>query len=448
MDELIKLLRSKNLEEVKENLTYDVIGLVASIPIGIFFLSVIFQLIKDLATRPSFDLELYNPYAFTIKYVNIIATVFGILAIILYLIRKHFDGIKFNQILKHPAILLFILLAIWSFVTTCINGFTDYALNGTYYRNESIFSFLRYYLIYFMCGVITTKKQRNFLLHLFMYSSMILVLFDLLNYINILDEKFNTLWSSVFFNTNHYGYYLTLVCLVSMSYFLIKDHNLKYLLIFCFNLFILIFNNTFGSYLGVIVGLLFAFLLSFKITQLNKRRLLTILIIVILSTVSVRLINPASSGNLSLLISDLEDVAENNENAVNAGSGRWVLWTYTVEELNKHPINYLKGFGVEGLSDQMTNKTGNSRPHNEFLQQVEFFGLPALTLYVSAILLIYLRANKYYKSLDLPTIVSLIASFGYLFQSGLGNTMFYTSPFFFSTLGMCYYKINSNQKGL
>ena len=340
MDELIKLLRSKNLEEVKENLTYDVIGLFASIPIGVFFLSVIFQLIKDLATRPSFDLELYNPYAYTIKYVNIIATVFSILAIILYLIRKHLDGIKLKQILKHPAILLFILLAIWSFITTCINGFTDYALNGTYYRNESIFTFLRYYLIYFMCGIITTKKQKNFLLHLLMYSSMILVFFDLLNYINIFNDKFDTLWSSVFFNTNHYGYYLTLVCLVSMSYFLLEDNNLKYLLIFCFNLFVLIFNNTFGSYLGVIIGLLFTFFISFKINQLNKRRLLTILIIVILSTVSVKLINPASSGNLSLLISDLKDVAENNENAVNAGSGRWVLWTYTVEELNKHPINY------------------------------------------------------------------------------------------------------------
>lgn len=444
MNEIKKLLRSKNLEEVKENLTYDVIGLIASIPIGIFFLSVIFQLIKDLATRPSFDLELYNPYAYTIKYVNIIATVFGILAIILYLIRKHLDGIKFKQILKHPAILLFILLAIWSFITTCINGFTHYALYGTYYRNESIFSFLRYYLIYFMCGVLTTPKQRNILLHLLMYSSMILVFFDLLNYIHLFDAKFETSWASVFFNTNHYGYYLTLVCLVSMSYFLLEDNNLKYLLIFCFNLFVLIFNNTFGSYLGVIIGLLFTFFISFKINQLNKRRLLTILIIVILSTVSVRLINPASSGNLSLLISDLEDVAENNENAVNAGSGRWVLWTYTVEELNKHPINYLKGFGVEGLSDQMTKKTQNSRPHNEFLQQVEFFGLPALILYVSSILLIYLHANKYYKLLNIPAMVALIASFGYLFQSGLGNTMFYTSPFFFSILGMCYHKIESN----
>lgn len=439
MDELIKLLTSKNLEEVKENLTYDVIGLIASIPIGIFFLSVIFQLIKDLATRPSFDLELYNPYAYTIKYVNIIATVFGILATILYLIRKHLDGIKFKQILKHPAILLFILLAIWSFITTCINGFTDYALNGTYYRNESIFSFLRYYLIYFMCGVITTKRQRNFLLHILMYSSMILVFFDLLNYINILDEKFNDQWTSVFFQINHYGYYLAIVCLVSMSYYLLKDQNKKYLVIFCFNLMVLLFNNTFGSYLGVFAGLVFAFLISFKIKLLNKSKMIVILSIIILSTISVELIDPAKGGNFSTLFTDIYNVTLEEENADLAGTGRWLVWTYTVDRLNEKPTAYLTGFGIEKISDVMLKKTGSSRPHNEFLQQVEFFGLPALILYVSAILLIYLRANKYYKRLNLPTIVALIATFGYLFQSGLGNTMFYTSPFFFSILGMCYY---------
>ena len=440
MNDIIKLMRSKDLNEIKDTLTYDAIGILASIPIGIFFLSVIFQLIKDLVIEPSFNLELYNPYAYTIKYVNIIATVFGLLTIILFIIRKHLDGIKLKQIFKHPAILLFILLAIWSFITTCINGFTDYALNGTFYRNESIFSFLRYYLIYFMCGVITTKKQRNFLLHLLIYSSMILVVFDLLNYINIFDEKFSILWSSVFYNTNHYGYYLTLVCLVSMSYFLLEDHNLKYLLIFCFNFFVLLFNNTFGSYLGVIAGLLFAFLISFKIRQLNRRKMLTMFIIIILSTISVRILNPISAGNFISLFSDVNDVLLEDENSMNAGSGRWRLWTYTVDELNQHPINYLKGFRIEGLSDQMMKDTQENRPHNEFLQQVEFFGLPALILYVSAILFIYLRANKYYQSLNLPIIVTLIASFGYLFQSGLGNTMFYTSPFFFSILGMCYYQ--------
>ena len=51
MDNLIKLMRSKHIKELKDNLTYDVIGLIASVPIGIFFLSVIFQLIKDLVIR-------------------------------------------------------------------------------------------------------------------------------------------------------------------------------------------------------------------------------------------------------------------------------------------------------------------------------------------------------------------------------------------------------------
>jgi hypothetical protein len=292
-----------------------------------------------------------------------------------------------------------------------------------------------------MCGIITTKKQTNFLLHLLMYSSMILVLFDLLNYINIFDDKFDDLWTSVFFQINHYGYYLAIVCLVSMSYYLLKDHATKYLLIFCFNMMVLVFNDTFGSYLGVLAGLFFAFLISFKIKKLNRFKMIVILSITLLSSISGTLIDPAKGGNFATLFTDIYNVTLDDEAAASAGTGRWLIWTYTVNRLNKTPSAYITGFGVEGIADDdMYKNVLTNRPHNEFLQQVEFFGLPALILYVSAILLIYLRANRSSQDLDLPTIIALIASFGYLFQSGLGNTMFYTSPFFFSILGMAYYK--------
>ncbi len=444
MNDFIQLIKSKNISEIKQNLTYSLIGKLACIPIAVFFISVVIELIKALTTTMSFDLEMYNPYAYTISYINVIATVFGILAIFLYLLRLHFDHkLTKKHILNHPSILLFIILSIWIIITTAINGFTPYALHGTYYRNESLFTFLRYYLIYFMCGVIVTNKQKDFLLHLLMYSSMILVFCDLLDYINMLNDQFMTLWSSVFYNTNHYGYYLTIVCLVSMSYFLTNEHNLKYLVIFCFNLIVLLFNNTFGSYLGVLIGLIFALAVSFKVNLINKQRIITIAIIIVLSTIFVKAINPLSSGNFVTLSRDLSEITSDSQQSKAAGSNRWGLWLYSINKLNKKPSTYLIGYGIEGISDQMQKDTGDSRPHNEFLQQVVFFGLPALILYVVAIFLIYLRG--YYNSslLSIPTIVALIASFGYLFQSSFGNTMFYTSPFFFSILGTCYHKTPS-----
>jgi hypothetical protein len=290
-----------------------------------------------------------------------------------------------------------------------------------------------------MCGVIVTNKQKDFLLHLLMYTSMILVLFDLLNYINLFDDQFMTLWSSVFYNTNHYGYYLTIVCLVSMSYFLTNEHNLKYLVIFCFNLIVLLFNNTFGSYLGVLIGLIFALAVSFKVNLINKQRIITIAIIIVLSTIFVKAINPLSSGNFTILFQDLINITTESQQSETAGSNRWGLWLYSINKLNKKPSAYITGYGIEGITDQMSKKTGESRPHNEFLQQVVFFGLPALILYVVAIFLIYLRGYHYASTLSIPTIVALIAAFGYLFQSSFGNTMYYTSPFFFSILGMAYY---------
>ena len=444
MNDFIQLIKSKNISEIKQNLTYSLIGKLACIPIAVFFISVVIELIKALTTTMSFDLEMYNPYAYTISYINVIATVFGILAIFLYLLRLHFDHkLTKKHILNHSSILLFIILSVWIIITTAINGFTPYALHGTYYRNESLFTFLRYYLIYFMCGVIVTNKQKDFLLHLLMYSSMILVFCDLLDYINMLNDQFMTLWSSVFYNTNHYGYYLTIVCLVSMSYFLTNEHNLKYLVIFCFNLIVLLFNNTFGSYLGVLIGLIFALAVSFKVNLINKQRIITIAIIIVLSTIFVKAINPLSSGNFVTLSRDLSEITSDSQQSKTAGSNRWGLWLYSINKLNKKPSTYITGYGIEGISDQMQKDTGDSRPHNEFLQQVVFFGLPALILYVIAIFLIYLRGYHYASTLSIPTIVALIAAFGYLFQSSFGNTMFYTSPFFFSILGTCYHKTPS-----
>ena len=261
---------------------------------------------------------------------------------------------------------------------------------------------------------------------------------DLLDYINMLNDQFMTLWSSVFYNTNHYGYYLTIVCLVSISYFLTHEHNLKYLVIFCFNFIVLIFNNTFGSYLGVLVGLFFAFAISFKVKKINKQRIFTTLIIIILSTVFVKAVNPLSSGNFTILFQDLINITTESQQSETAGSNRWGLWLYSINKLNKKPSTYLTGYGIEGISDQMQKDTEVNRPHNEFLQQVVFFGLPALILYVVAIFLIYLHGYYNASLLSIATIVALIASFGYLFQSSFGNTMYYTSPFFFCILGMAY----------
>ena len=125
MNDFIQLIKSKNISEIKQNLTYSLIGKLACIPIAVFFISVVIELIKALTTTMSFDLEMYNPYAYTISYINVTATVFGILAIFLYLLRLHFDHkLTKKHILNHPSILLFIILSIWIIITTAINGFT------------------------------------------------------------------------------------------------------------------------------------------------------------------------------------------------------------------------------------------------------------------------------------------------------------------------------------
>ena len=98
--------------------------------------------------------------------------------------------------------------------------------------------------------------------------------------------------------------------------------------------------------------------------------------------------------------------------------------------------------GIEGISDQLNSECQIDRPHNEFLQYIIFFGIPGLLLYIAGIMSVFINGLKHKKKLDIYTIACIVAAFDYLFSSFFGNTMAYTTPFFFIILGLSYYQEN------
>ncbi len=70
----------------------------------------------------------------------------------------------------------------------------------------------------------------------------------------------STVTSSVFNNSNHYGYYLAITVVVAACMF-IKDEDFKrkalYFISFCAMTYVLVINDTFGAFLGVMLALIF-----------------------------------------------------------------------------------------------------------------------------------------------------------------------------------------------
>lgn len=177
----------------------------------------------------------------------------------------------------------------------------DRAWNGCTNLKDGYFSFLFYAMVAVNVVMLGAKSDnlKKIILRILLVSSLILTLFAFLSLFNptFLNGmvKYNR---AIFNNSNHYGYYLCISSMLCVGLF-IKEKNLYFkvisLLGFILTTFMLIVNNTFGAYLGVMIaiGLLFIFniaqyiLAQIKQSPLIKQSLMDVIkssVIVIIFT--------------------------------------------------------------------------------------------------------------------------------------------------------------------
>ena len=106
---------------------------------------------------------------------------------------------------------------------------------------------------------------------------------------------------------------------------------------------------------------------------------------------------------------------------------------------NKQKKQEAEGYGADNLQGEYKKYNINQdRPHNLVIQLATTSGIPGLILYICGAGVILIRGfrrvnfdNMIYQSV-LFTIIA------YLISAMFGNSMYYTSPYFFILLGMLY----------
>lgn len=287
----------------------------------------------------------------------------------------------------------------------------------------------------------------------------------------------STVTSSVFNNSNHYAYVLSIAVVVAAVMFIKTDSlsRVLYLISFAILTGMLIINDTFGAYLGIMVA--FAFMVIHAIIAMRDKRkeLLCIAISVVLFTfLSLNIVNTSGEkivaknfSYISQSISDILGVSSNKDDeetekkivglsgeeilienvskeeseekdlsdvaAGDAGSGRWKLWVGALEIIKKMPFF---GAGLENMIYEYS-KIGISegRSHNLVLQLAGTVGIPGMLLYVLGVIFIFFKALKYYKIWDTYTYMGMFVMISYLLSSLTGNSGFYTSGYFYIFVG-------------
>lgn len=408
--------------------SFDRTDYLAAVPLFFICFITFLMFLMDI-TMPQMASYQYETYPSLFRGANILICICGILYFAINVFSKK---LTLPSGLTLVGFVFFVVFLALMFASTFVNGFGEKALHGVSFRNIGVFHLLAFFLIYFGA---TYCLRSEFLkeagLRFFAVTADLIavsVLFDrYISEIAAFQEKKDI--SAIFFNGNHYGYFLVMAILLGSAMFLYAASRFTCglgLVTLLLNLLILAMNGSLGCMLAVFIGLLLTLLVTWRAYREALRRNLILLAVVLIPVAVYGVV----TGMLASLIQDITGVVSTGDES--AGHNRWLLWQITMEHIASRPF---LGYGCEGLSETLMDLTGRANPHNEILAYAAQFGVPAAVAYVIGFGCV-LADFVIRKRNSWTAAAGFLAASGYFLSSLFGVTMFYTLPFFFIFMGL------------
>lgn len=331
-------------------------------------------------------------------------------------------------------ILLFLFLG-WSFLSFLLSDNKYISFFGTAYRKDGFYTYILYFGFFVSTYSIVYLEYQKRILQTFVVTAFILSLLIVIDSTAINNFFELHKHSAVFYNINHFGYYISMAIIVALYLFLQEEQRIWQLvlsiIVFLILSSALIINTSLGPYLAVVVGMIVSSMLL-RNKKVFKRFILAVALFFIM-TLAFNFNNQVLISDVNRLGSDVKNIVSDSEEKIDAGSGRWPLWIEGVKAVAENP---LFGYGPDNLGERFEEaKLKSDRPHNEPLQFAASLGIPAMIFYVMAISIYFVTFFKIRKRLSIMDIGIFVAVVTYFVSSQFGNTMYYTTPFYFMLLG-------------
>lgn len=350
------------------------------------------------------------------------------------------------------------MFLIWTFISCLFSANKTNAFLGTEYRKDGFISYLAYGGFLGCAFLLKSEKSKKILINSFIGLAIAnIIVVELYNKgIGSTIFAVREITRTCFYNINHYGYYLLLATAAANFLFVTEKNKFKKIiamLAYVFLLYYLILNNTLGCYIALAITFIIFFIYTLACKQKRRVALISILLLVALSFM-VQETKDVTGANIKSLSSDVshllmagnksEEKTEELMQAVNhAGSGRIQIWKDGIKFFMERPI---LGYGPENLEIKYKELgIDQDRPHNLIIQMATTSGVIGVVTYFTAIGIILITAIKYIKVENEIHVISLGCVIAYLISAMFGNSMYYTSPYFFIFLGLLLYE-NVKQK--
>lgn len=400
----------------------------------------------DSMTEAAESYDLGTNYLLPISAYHLVYRILGTLTILcgLFIAVSSWRSLAARKNIRTmPGFCLLLLLLFWACLSAAVSDSFLRAFQGGEALYDGLFSYFVYAGMFVCAAALRGERQRRDLLRCFcaviLFLAMIMLMQDAGN--AFLRACMPSKHAVVFHQFNHFGYLLcmAIICLTGLYLYDVKAGRLlrgSYLLGEAILVYALLINDTFGSYLAALAALPVVYLFYFKSGR--KFRIVALLPVFVFLLISLYNFlgmgqsDATLAGNMSQLGTDLNNIATNSEAAAEAGTRRFIKWKDTLTRIGQRPVF---GFGPDGFYGSNAITEGDA-PHNEYLQIAGYLGIPALLLYLGALLTLMAHQWKRIRELDSTVLVSAGVTVTYLFSAFFGNPVYNTAPYFWLFLGL------------
>ena len=345
---------------------------------------------------------------------------------------------------QRPWYCIFAALLTWAVISSFASDYFYHAFLGGSYVRDGLASYFIYAALFLCASVIRREDRRRHILRCFAgvmcYLALIMLVQETADN-RFLNYVFSSRRATVFNQFNHFGYMLCMAfaCVTGLFFHDRRDGKNTHWAYAALALYLacaLIVNNTFGAILASMLSvpvILILYVCSGK--KLNRKIAALVLVLLVLALVCYFIYSSGKNNltnNFSQLWRDLVKIANNADDAGEAGTGRLQLWKDTLQRISERPVF---GFGPDGFVGKNAI-TDAKRPHNEYLQIAGYLGIPALVLYLAALLTLAINRARRLKKLSPMVIVASGMTVAYLFSAFVGNPVYNSAPYFWLVLGL------------
>ena len=382
-------------------------------------------------------------WASLVKMIGLLGLILGAIALGKSVLAYRRTGKTAKEFWRQYAIqLLLAALLLWSTLSCLLSDNISRSLLGDKYRQEGLLTYFAYYGIFAMAYLLRGDRRRIRILGVLALFALPIaagIIFED-DWLRLVLNFRNAEHANPFMNINHAAYYLCLALMCAASRLMLSERKRLELLlwgaVFAVLATALLINQSLGPYLAVVLGLAVLLVAGLIMKQGIWKRALSLCLIFAVVTGIYMLSTERLANDTEELANDVTAIAEDNETVQGkrrfrplaaVGGGGWIYPGTPCFRL-RVPTIWASNMRPRGIE--------LDRPHCVPLQIAASLGLPALLFYLAALIVYIIRFCQRGPRTAILDLMLFATGAAYVASSLVGNSAFYTTPYFCLIWGM------------